>query len=353
MASNETEPDSPLGASPFSLRRRSFVLPTLVSFALAILVIYFLLARFDIGLAETWGRVRRSEPGYLALAFVLYYLTFPLRAYRWRLLLRNAGTFRTPGSRQPSLLGHGEIIFLSWFVNTVSWFRMGDAYRAYLLSERAGASFSRTAGTVVAERALDIGVVFALLLLASIGLLSGDTGNRVGAVVVAATALAAVVGAALLMIRTFGLRLARLLPARVQQMYERFHEGIVGSFRQFPWLIPLGVAIWLLEAARLYFVVQALGFEVGLALILFAALAHSLLTTIPITPGGLGFAELGLTGLLVLALPRGEAAGVTLLDRSITYLSIVALGGLLFAVRQLNDVRPRSRRRPTTGVDEG
>lgn len=346
MSRNEGTPGPPPEARQFSLRRRFLALPTLISFALAIVFLYFLLARFDIDLSETWGHVRRSQPGYLALAFVLYYLTFPLRAYRWRLLLRNVGTFQEPGARRPSLLEHVEIILLSWFANSISWFRLGDAYRAYLLGERARVSFSRTAGTVVAERALDIGVVLALLLLASIGLLHGDTGRKVGAVVAAATALAVVVGAALLMIRVFGLRLSQLLPKRVQQAFERFLEGVLGSFRRLPWLIPLGIAIWLLEASRLYFVVQALGFDVSLALILFAALAHSLLTTIPVTPGGLGFVELGLTGLLVLALPRGEAAGVTLLDRSITYLSIVAVGGLLFAVRQLISFRHSPLRRP-------
>ena len=80
----------------------------------------------------------------------------------------------------------------------------------------------------------------------------------------------------------------------------------------------------------------ALGLEMSVFLILLAALAHSLLTTIPLTPGGLGFAELGLSALLALSpnLTHEQAVAATFLDRSITYLSIVTLGGLDFALRQ-------------------
>ena len=93
---------------------------------------------------------------------------------------------------------------------------------------------------------------------------------------------------------------------------------------------------------------QALGFDVSLSLILFAALAHSLLTTIPLTPGGLGFVEGGLTGLLALSLTADQAVGVTLVDRSITYLSVIAIGGVLFAVRQVIEMRRRPSRQPGT-----
>ena len=64
---------------------------------------------------------------------------------------------------------------------------------------------------------------------------------------------------------------------------------------------------------------------------------------IPVTPGGLGFVEAGLTGLLVLVLPREDAATITLLDRSITYASVLAVGGLVFAVRQWFEAHRRAR----------
>ena len=281
MTPSEKTPGSP-EARTFSLRRRSLALPTIISFVVAIIFIAFLLTRFDIDLSATWDFVKDSQPGLFVVAFILYYLTFPVRGYRWRLLLRNVGTFREPGSEQPSLVSTSGMVLMSWFANSIAWFRLGDAYRAFLLADRSKASFSRTIGTVAAERFLDIGVVFALLLLAGVGLLRDETTNQTArTVILAASVLAAVGAMALLAMRIFGLRLARFLPARLQPFYSRFQEGTLGSFRQLPLLVLLSVAVWLLEAGRLYFVVEALGFEVSLSLILFAALAHSLLTTIP------------------------------------------------------------------------
>jgi uncharacterized protein (TIRG00374 family) len=150
----------------------------------------------------------------------------------------------------------------------------------------------------------------------------------------------------------FGLRAARFLPRRLQRAFSRFRAGTLGSFRQLPWLVAISATIWLLEAARLFFVLEALDLEVSLALILFAALAHSLLTTIPLSPGGVGFVEAGLTGLLVLALPRDAAVGVTLLDRSITYFSILVVGGAVFALRQ-GIAMKRAAREPIDGPPEG
>lgn len=341
MANSETTPPGPSDPGQFSLRRRSVALPTLISVSLAVVFIAFLLTRFDIDLGESWRQVRASTPGFLALAVVLYYLTFPLRGLRWRILLRNANVYGDR-PRVPSVLEHSSLVVISWFANSVTWFRLGDAYRAFLLSSRWQLSFSRTAGTMLAERGLDIAVVAALLLAAGIGLLQGDTATRAGAVIVAASALAVLALVALLAMRLYGLRIARLLPQRMQAAYQRFQEGTLGSFRRLPLLVLVSALIWFLEAGRLYFVIKALGLEISLAMVLFAALAHSLLTTIPVTPGGLGFVEAGLTGLLVLVLPREDAATITLLDRSITYASILAVGGLVFAVRQWFEAHRRA-----------
>ena len=324
-------------------------LPTLIAFGLSAIFIGFLLTRFDIDFSATWGYIKGSHFGYFLLAFFLYYLTFPARGLRWRILLDNVSTFREPGAERPSVPAFSEMILMSWFANSITWFRLGDAYRAYLLAERSKASFPRTVGTVAAERVLDVGVVFVLLLVASIGLLRGEPSATAKAVILAAAVLAALVAAALVAMKLFGMRLARRLPTKVQHVYARFEEGTIGSFRQMPVLLLLSTGIWLLEAARLYFVVKALGFDVGISLVLFAALAHSLLTTIPLTPGGLGFVELGLTGLLALSLRSPEATAVTLLDRSITYLSVVVIGGAAFALHQVFWLR-RRRRAAKTGV---
>ena len=103
------------------------------------------------------------------------------------------------------------------------------------------------------------------------------------------------------------------------------------------------VAIWLLEGARLYFVIRALGLpEVGLGISasIFVALAAALLTAIPLTPAGFGFVEAGIIGVLAHLRGAGEpAAAVALVDRGLTILTVIVLGGILYAFSERCGVR--------------
>jgi len=144
--------------------------------------------------------------------------------------------------------------------------------------------------------------------------------------------LALVLG--LFVMRLAGERISRRLPGRFEAAYVNFQRGTLGSFsgRGIPPQIALGVVGWLLEIARFYFVADALGMDISFGIIMFAALANAMLTTIP-TPGGFGFVEGGLTGLLILfGRSDNEAISIVAVDRTISWLSVVLFGGILFVV---------------------
>ena len=68
-------------------------------------------------------------------------------------------------------------------------------------------------------------------------------------------------------------------------------------------------------------------------LVLLAYVAAALLGMIPLTPGGLGFVEAGLTAMLALAGVAGAAAAVaTLAYRLISFWLPIPIGGLAYAV---------------------
>jgi hypothetical protein len=98
----------------------------------------------------------------------------------------------------------------------------------------------------------------------------------------------------------------------------------------------------LLEAGRLLLISYALGIPIGIPLVLFAALASALLTAIPFTPGGLGLVEAGVVGLLTITLSREAAVSLVLVDRTISFLSVIAIGSLIFALWHFTQAR-RSR----------
>ena len=74
------------------------------------------------------------------------------------------------------------------------------------------------------------------------------------------------------------------------------------------------------------------------------AVGSSVLSTIP-TPGGVGAVEPGMTALLLLEVSGPEAAAVTLCDRSITYLSVLVIGGFVFFIRQTRYFRGKKTAR--------
>ena len=284
-----------------------------------------------VNLGRTWDLITGAHVGFLALAFVAYYLTFPIRAFRWRWILERVGT--RVGFRDAT-----EILFLSWFVNCVVPAKLGDLYRAYLLKGNYGASASRTVGTIFIERIADIVVIFGLALAAGYWSFRGRSRPEVDLIFLIGFVLAFALVLFVVALRFWGHRLARFLPDRLADLWERFHEGSTGALtlRSLPVIGVATVAIWLLEGARLYFVIHALDMPdvgLGISASVFVALAAALLTAMPLTPAGIGFVEAGIAGaLLIYGVGSDSAAAVAITDRGISIVTVILLGGLLYLV---------------------
>jgi hypothetical protein len=314
-----------------SLGRRFLNWRTLASIAFAIALLVLAFYTLGANLGQTWALMTQANIGLLALAFGAYYLTFPVRGFRWRYVLATVGTrirFRDAT----------EILFLSWFVNCLVPAKLGDLYRAYLLKGNYGGSASRTVGTIFIERIADIVVIFGLALAA--GFWSFRNTERADVVDVVYTIgfiIAVVLVTLVIILRVWGASLGRRLPLRVADLWERFHEGSTAALtlRTLPTLLVATGIIWLLEGARLYFVIQALGIpgvDLGISASVFVALAAALLTAIPLTPAGVGFVEVGIAGaLLIYGVTENHAAAVAFTDRGISILTVIVLGGILYA----------------------
>jgi len=343
---NEQPVEEVILADQVSLRRRMLNVRTIGSIVFGLLLLYFL-SRVILGDDFNWGLVVRlvgqADIGFLALAFVAYYATFPLRGFRWRYVLQRSGL-------QVGFRDATEILFLSWFVNCLVPAKLGDLYRAYLLRANYAASISRTVGTVFIERIADIIIIATMALSAGYWSFRGRSRPDIDALFLIGFAIAVVLILLLIGLRLYGARIGRWLPVRIGELWERFQEGSTGalSARSVPVVLALTVAIWALEGARLYFVVRALDLpEVGLGISssIFVALAAALLTAIPLTPAGFGFVEAGIIGVLsIYGVTREPAAAVALVDRGLTIVTVIIVGGILYAfsskVRRAHGARP-------------
>src|SRR5918999_4231616 len=318
------------GAPP--LGRRIFSVRNIASFLLAVAVLYLMYREFlGVDWGETWVSVWGANAWLFALAFVTFYCSFPLRALRWKALLANVGYSREGVRPMPSTLGLTRIMYVAWFANCVTVARLGDAYRGYLLKREAGVSFAVTLGTVLAERLLDL-LVLAAMMGAGVLVVFGGSLPTGALRALAAGLILSVVGiVGLLAMRRFRRAFERILPERLHAFYARLEHGAVDSFRRLPLLVTLSAVGWVLEGAALYAVAAAVGAPVSVEGALVVAIAASLLTTVPITPAGLGFTEAGMVVMLGwLGLDVTTATAVTLLFRVINYWSIVAFGFVLY-----------------------
>jgi hypothetical protein len=318
---------------PMSILRRLRQPRTIISIIVpfAVIAVFFYLNGEQ--LRQVPGLILQANPWLVLAAFLVFYAGFPLRGLRWAILLRGTG-LKIP------VKDSTEIVLLSWLVNCVVPAKLGDVYRAYLLKINSTASLSRTFGTVFIERFLDL---FAIALL---GLAAGYWSFRAGLPpaiqVVFGIGVAVVAGLALglFTMRNFGRRIItrlRFLPHQVLELYDRFEEGVFGAIvaKHLPVLVILTGTIWMTEGLRLYFVIQALGFDdvsLGISGAVFVALIGSLLTAVPLSPAGLGIVEAGVVGVLHVAygVPLPEATAIALLDRVISVFSVIIIGSIAY-----------------------
>lgn len=321
---------------------------TLLSFLFAVLVLVFVVSRGGFNPTQIWDRLKTANWWFFALGFVVYYTTFPLRGYRWQLLLRNA--YRdSPDERVVDMHVSGltEIIFISWFVNCVVPAKLGDLYRAYLAKLWQRIAWVKVIGTVLAERIIDILVLALLLGLSGLVAFHGRPGS-IKIILVLGLALAVAGVSVLFLMKRFSPFIRARVPARFADRYAGFEDGTLLSLRRLPLLFAISVPIWMIEGLRLACVFAAL--HIGLnsitalpyAATLFFALATAVLTTIPFTPGGLGLVEAGLLGIMILlGLTHNQAGAVVFMDRLLSYYSIAILGFIVYLVSKRSHFRNR------------
>ena len=313
---------------PVGLRENLFRWRTLVGFAVAAAVIYLFLKNFDLKTALSF--IPRAKWHFLLMAFAVYYMSLPLRGGRWSIFLKPAGQ----SISYPPLTHY---YFLSWFANALLPARIGDLYRAHLLKKNQGVSISLSLGVLFSERVFDLVITAALVAFSGVyfwSILQGSSERDYLIFGFMAVLLVSVFFVAL--IAGFP-HLLRFTPERWRPRLERFHSGLFRSPSLLPIIVVMTLLIWLSEALRLYFVFLAFGVNAGFLMALFISQASLILMAVPISPAGLGLVEILMLKILASTGISSDMAGaLTIMDRIISYWSLLALGGIgyLLSARQ-------------------
>lgn len=121
---------------------------------------------------------------------------------------------------------------------------------------------------------------------------------------------------------------ASALPRRLLRERDLIRSVLGGRWKM---ALTAGVGKWLFDYLALLASLSAVGAEPAPSLVLLAYVAGSLLSLIPLTPGGLGFVEAGLTGMLALAgVGAGAAVVATLAYRLVSFWAPIPVGAAAY-----------------------
>jgi glycosyltransferase 2 family protein len=324
-----------------TLRRRVLSPQTLVSFGIAIAVLWFVVRRLDVDPGAIWAQMRRANLMLLGVAFLLWYGAFFVRGRRWGYMLDSAGFNQANGFQLPTTPGLAEIVILAYFANSLVPAKLGDAYRGYLLKRESDVPFSAGFGTILAERLVDAMMLVVVLAGAALVVFGTEMPPQ------ARPAL--LLGALLIVVGLCGLAVlwftrdtvVRFLPGRIQEAYTRLQGAIFGSLRRPALVLGVGLLLWLNDGMRVWFVARSLDAGISPSVAVLVAVMGALLTVIPFTPAGLGVVELGVGSVLVgvLGVDPVMAGSIILLDRVVAYWSLLAVGAGLYLRRTRQEYR--------------
>ena len=324
-----------------TLRRRVLSPQTLVSFGIAIAILWFVARRLDVDPGAIWAQIRGANLWLLAVAFFLWYGAFFVRGRRWGRMLSSAGFNQAHGFRLPSTPGLAEIVVLAYFANSIVPAKLGDAYRGYLLKRESGVPFSAGFGTILAERLVDAMMLVVVLGGAALVVFGAEMPSqaRPALLLGALLIVAGVCGMAVLWLTRNSV--VRFLPGRIQEAYARLQGAIFGSLRRPTLVLGIGVLLWLNDGMRVWFVARSLDAGISPQVAILVAVMGALLTVIPFTPAGLGVVELGVGSVLVgvLGIDPVVAGSIILLDRVVAYWSLLAVGAGLYLRRTRREYR--------------
>src|SRR6267154_5274919 len=205
-----------------------------------------------------WARFRsasRVHPLHVAAAIGLIYITYVLRALRWKIFLEPVRKTRTAALVPPTFIGFTGLALLG---------RPGEFIRPYLIARKEGLSFASQVGVWTVERIFDVGA-FTVLMTVDVFFSSAIRANpylpkfRMAAValcgVVALTSLLAFAvrkrgHQVAAFLHNLTARFSMKLASVVDQKVRAFGEGLntISGFKALFRLIAVSLLMWFMIA---------------------------------------------------------------------------------------------------------
>ena len=317
---------------------RSMMLPGWLLLLMLVVPIIILLMSNNFSVREVWDVLSGASPSLIVVALAVHLLSFFFQGLRWRALAGSGEGVPPP----PGLVYSIQLAILARFCNFIFWLRVGDMWRAFCYSRERRDSGSRVTGISAADAMYDLAFMF-LILLVLLAFIWFQAPRAFGVILGLALMYLFLLGLGLVSIflfRDLGQVICRRVPflrsrsSWADTMGADFIKGVLAGRNRWHTCSLWTVMVWLCEICRVGLVIMAMGIAVPWALGGASALAGPALNLAP-TPGGLGASESGSVWLFTRwdGISLSFAVALVLVDRAVSYLSVLILGGALLMGR--------------------
>jgi uncharacterized protein (TIRG00374 family) len=326
--------------------RKRLLIYTIIAAVLAVLIYLQFRTWRNFDWPTFWSEWRTIDPLRIVFAIVLIYVSYYLRALRWKIFLNRVRRNVSSASLvAPTMIGFTGLALLG---------RPGELIRPYLISLRTELSFSYQMAVWTVERIFDIGAFTALLTLAiflpatALHSIPEYRGVRIFGLLFIALAAGVSFGAVL--VSKYGESLStwierRFSPevgARVSHRVRDFHRGLdtIQSPLAFLQLCAVSLVMWGCIAGAYLEVVRSYGTsleELSLSKV-FPIMGSSMVGSLIQLPGVGGGSQLGTISALqhIFNVSHELAANCGILLWLATFVSVVPVGLVLARFEQLS-----------------
>jgi uncharacterized protein (TIRG00374 family) len=304
-------------------------IPTVLGLLISASALLWLAHQFNLG--ELASALRQVNLSALIPIPALIFISFVMRAQRWRLLVDHEPKVRYWKSFSALMIGY--------LFNNILPARAGDVARALELGRSESMSRTKVFATLVTERTVDL--VTTLSLLAAVLLSYPALPEWIKKAGIFIFLLSILAMSLLVLAHTTGRRwiprlvaiFAQWLPETVRrkldQMVISALQGIAGMFRlshAVGFLLLTGL-IWTTEVLMVYFVAASVGLPLALGNALLVLLVLAMGSMVPSSPGQVGTYEfVGLSALALVAIQGPLALAFIVILHVMTLLGSTVIG---------------------------
>lgn len=297
---------------------------------LAVTAFFLYLSFRHVGVSQLLRDMARFQWPYLGPVLLLFFLSFWVRAFRWRCIVKHVTDLHTYDSF--------EMIMIGFMINNVLPARIGEFARAYLLAKRQDMSRSLSLATVAVERLYD---GYTLVLLLALGLLYvPDVQTWLARLTIAAAAFYTVALLLLVLLNRFSGRLASLAErgsrvfgdrtsGRMGELVSSFSRGLdlLRSKGSLARVGLLSLLVWLIFAVSVFGMMKGAGLPLPFSSIFSFLGILTLGLTIPSSPGYVGTIQyFSILALELWGIEKTTALSFSIIYHAITYFPVTLLG---------------------------